>query len=566
MEHTMNRHMFFTFVLCLALSACASADPPLPIDRPAVRDADESYDVIDTTDIADQSVDASSADTTLFDASYLDIRLHDTDHSDIDLDTTVEPNDDVQSERDADVSVLNDIREDSLDASDINTDTPIDIAADSSTYEGDGDHSLDAEDTSCAFPNLCGGCSPLSQEPGIACGPCSEGVIKCAGSNEVICDNARPLESLNACGGCTILDQQPYQPCGTCESGLTRCTDENTVVCVGDLSEDALNECGGCEILDHNIGDPCGPCDMDHYICLGETLVCDGSTHGCCDTDDDCPANHVCNAEQCTPEGYIRVESGSFLMGSPTTEPGRHGNEHLHSVTLTTDFYMASAEVTAEQWQEIFDSLPGGYTGCDNCPITHVTWAEAIEYANRRSIEAGLLPCYELTSCTGRIGRGYAGTSSDNYGCNRVSVLVPDGNPYLCEGYRLPTEAEWEYATRAGTQTTWFCGNDESCLSEIAWYGRSSAVPLPYSGVKEPNAFGLYDTLGSVNEWTWDTYQPYSTAPITDPYRSGNSNHAVRGGSLVYDASRCRSAFRESILDRTRSNHLGFRLVRSIVD
>ena len=252
------------------------------------------------------------------------------------------------------------------------------------------------------------------------------------------------------------------------------------------------------------------------------------------DTDDD-------REWQSVPDGFVLIEGGSFQMGSPSSEPNRDSDETQHWVTITRDFFMQAHEVTQGQWREIMGDNPSSFSSCgSDCPVESVTWYEAVDYANAVSRQQGLEECYRVS-----------GTS-----------VTFDGLD--CDGYRLPTEAEWEYAARAGTTTAWHCGSSDSCVSGIAWYSSNSASTTHPVGQKSPNAWGLYDMSGNVWEWVWDWYGSYSTGSVTDPLGASSGQYRVRrGGSWGNLARYVRSAFRGLGAPGLRSNILGLRLARS---
>ena len=194
------------------------------------------------------------------------------------------------------------------------------------------------------------------------------------------------------------------------------------------------------------------------------------------------------------PAGYVRLPAGTFVMGSPPDEPGRDPGEVQHTVTITRPFWLKTTEVTQAQWQALMGNNPSLFAACGaDCPAETVTWFEAVAYVNARSRAENLQECYVLSGCDGN----HPGAAMR---CD--SVAFPHGT--ACTGYRLPTEAEWEYAARAGTQSAIWSGDlaftvcelPEPALARVAWYRsskRSGAVRLPASLAMSRGHRGIRD-------------------------------------------------------------------------
>ena len=229
----------------------------------------------------------------------------------------------------------------------------------------------------------------------------------------------------------------------------------------------------------------------------------------------------------------ILISPGTFLMGSPPTEPGRDENERQHQVTLSNSFWLGKTEVTQNQWQKVMGNNPAKLKG-DNLPVEQVSWHECISFCNTLSELEGLTPAYQI--------------SGENV------TWLPSA-----DGYRLPTEAEWEYACRAGT-TGPHAGN----VAEMARYSANSGRKTRAVGTGKPNVWGLFDMHGNVWEWCWDMYQKdYGPGPDLDPTGSDTDNYRIeRGGSWHRNARDCRSASRGTDNPHARRNGLGFRLAR----
>ena len=221
------------------------------------------------------------------------------------------------------------------------------------------------------------------------------------------------------------------------------------------------------------------------------------------------------------------IPAGEFMMGSPATESDRRDNETQHRVSITKPFYMGVTEVTQEQYQKVMGTNPSGFQGPQN-PIERVTWADAVEF------------CRKLSAMPAEKTAGHV--------------------------YRLPTEAEWEYACRSGTTTSYSFGDSESELGAYAWYKDNSGKTTHPVGGKKPNAWGLYDMHGNVWEWCQDWYGPYPGGSATDPIGVTSGSYRVfRGGSWYGYARGCRSANRSRDTPGHRDYDLGFRVLRSSI-
>ncbi|MDC7224493.1 MAG: formylglycine-generating enzyme family protein [Spirochaetales bacterium] len=251
------------------------------------------------------------------------------------------------------------------------------------------------------------------------------------------------------------------------------------------------------------------------------------------------------------PKGFVYVKGGTFLMGSPEGEEGREESEVQHSVTLTRDFYMGQFEVTQALWEEVMGcsvrtqrdkASPSWYlrgVGSQN-PIYYVSWNEAVEFCNALSLREGLTPAYS--------------GSGENLRCD-----------FDADGYRLPTEAEWEYAARGGQYASGyqaFAGSDNPDIS--GWNHENSGNITHRVGQKIANPLGLYDMSGNLFEWCWDWSGDYSLHTIDPTGTEKGSLRTVRGGSWYQQARDCRSASRYANYPGYRSDNLGFRIVRSV--
>ncbi|MCK6573810.1 SUMF1/EgtB/PvdO family nonheme iron enzyme [Myxococcota bacterium] len=236
----------------------------------------------------------------------------------------------------------------------------------------------------------------------------------------------------------------------------------------------------------------------------------------------------------------IHIPAGEFMMGSPEDEPGRDDDERLHRQRLTRPFLMAATPVTQAQYQATTGANPSKFSDQSNGrhPVEQVSWNDAIQYCNALSA---------------REGRAAAWTQRGD-----LWVRVPNA-----EGYTLPTEAQWEWACRAGTRTAYWSGPAESDLAAVGWYGRNSGRKTHPVGEKnQPNAWGLHDMHGNVWEWTTDWIAPYPE-PAPDDYAGPESgDHRVfRGGSWASSARSVRAALRNWRSPVYRFVNLGFRVV-----
>ncbi len=226
---------------------------------------------------------------------------------------------------------------------------------------------------------------------------------------------------------------------------------------------------------------------------------------------------------------FVLIPECTFTMGSPSDEMGRRNDERQHRVTLSKGFYIQATEVTQGQWQAIMGNNPSYFKNCgDNCPVELVSWNDCQEFIRR--------------------------------------LNEKEGN----NKYRLPTEAEWEYACRAGSTTAFSSGGitELKCgynpnLDAIGWYCGNSGKKSHPVAQKNPNACGLYDMHGNVWEWCQDWYEDYPTGQVTDPKGpSSGESRVFRGASWRDSAGYCRSANRGWSYPDDRLYHLGFRVAR----
>ncbi len=232
------------------------------------------------------------------------------------------------------------------------------------------------------------------------------------------------------------------------------------------------------------------------------------------------------------------IAPGNFIMGSPADELGRVANENQVEVTLTKGFYLAETELTQEQWSAVKSSNPSAFRG-ENLPVETITWQDAYDFT-----QAMQKHVKDITT-------------------------IPAGAKFS-----LPTEAQWEYACRAGSTTALYNGKElsttelEICplLDEIAWYGGNAKGRTQPVATRKPNAWGLYDMHGNVWEWCLDNYSEKLIGGEDPWFRNESQQHVRRSGSATYYAQTCRAASRNELGPTAKGNGLGMRLALILPD
>jgi formylglycine-generating enzyme required for sulfatase activity len=248
--------------------------------------------------------------------------------------------------------------------------------------------------------------------------------------------------------------------------------------------------------------------------------------------------------------GHLLIRGAKFLMGA-ASEPNAEPDESpQHAVELTYAYWLAKTEVTQGHWRRLMVTNPSKYVSCgDDCPVERVSWWDAIAYANALSSLDGHEKCYAPRGCKGSPGDG-------KYRCKAVTFVGLE-----CEGYRLPTEAEWEYAARAGRTSTDF---ERWALDAVAWHKGNSGKRSHRVATRKASAWGLHDMLGSVWEWCHDWAGPYGRRKVRDPVGAARGTERIgRGGSFTNDHKIVRLTNREPDRPTKRYSNRGFRTART---
>mgnify|MGYP000951582140 CR=1 FL=1 len=249
------------------------------------------------------------------------------------------------------------------------------------------------------------------------------------------------------------------------------------------------------------------------------------------------------------PVGFIKVNGGSFMLHRTDTDSVQ--------ITLST-FYLDRTEITQSEYLAVMGTNPSYFGGTDrfSLPVEKVSWFNAIEYCNRRSMQEHLTPCYSYSNY---------GTNPDNWpsGWNETDSTHTNVHcDWDANGYRLPTEMEWMFAARGGNLTHNYTYSGSDTVDVVAWYKDNSDKPQQVA-TKRANELGIYDMSGNVWEWVWDIYGDYPSEDQTNPHGANDGEcRVLRGGSYYYDASLCEVSHRDCLWPTDAFDDFGFRVCR----
>jgi formylglycine-generating enzyme len=366
---------------------------------------------------------------------------------------------------------------------------------------------------------------------------------------------------------------QPYQPQATQAMALTAAVFGSPIplskVAPNSCSKPIFNPTGGTYALTQNVtiysttsganiyysidgSNPSIPYTSPISISASSTLKAKATKQGMTDS----PITSAMYTIGSTPAEMILVPGGTYTMGR-TNGSGDDSEIPVHIVTLSS-FRIGKYEVTQDEWESVMgEDNKENHALRDNYPGDSQSWYEILVYCNLRSIAEGLTPVFHINDSTNPTDWGNIPTV-DNIVWNNAIC------DWTATGYRLPTEAEWEFAARGGTATPdnlYSGGND---IDLLAWYGLNSGYETHPVGLKQANALGIYDMSGNVWEWCWDWSDSYTSTEQTNPTGPNSGTYRiVRGGRCSSDEAGCRVYSRMSAEPRTGAGDFGFRLCRS---
>jgi formylglycine-generating enzyme required for sulfatase activity len=251
--------------------------------------------------------------------------------------------------------------------------------------------------------------------------------------------------------------------------------------------------------------------------------------------------NPTQNQDQFT--SFIKVEGGTFYNGTS-------------NVTLST-FYIDKYEITQNDYHAVMGVNPSYFAGNPNRPVEWVSWYNAIEYCNRRSMQEGYMPCYSYSTY---------GTDPSNWPSGWNTIAANHTNVscnWTANGYRLPTEMEWVFAAKGGNQSQGYTYSGSNTIDNVAWYSSNSGSRTWDVGSLASNELGIYDMSGNIWEWCWDIYGNYPSGAQTDPHgATSGSDRVRRGGSWYGGAYNCTDSWRSNLNATYIQYNIGFRCVR----
>ena len=243
------------------------------------------------------------------------------------------------------------------------------------------------------------------------------------------------------------------------------------------------------------------------------------------------------------PDNFVLVEGGTFYNGTS-------------DVTISS-FYLDKYELTQAEYQAVMGNNPSNFPNVTNGPVERVSWFNAIEYCNRRSMQEGLTPCYSYLSYGTNPDDWPSGWNTNRYNHTNVSCS------WTAAGYRLPTEMEWMFAAKGGNQSQGYTYSGSNTVGDVAWYGAYSGNTTHPVGTKAANELGLYDMSGNVWEWCWDIYGSYPSGAQSDPHgATSGSNRVRRGGGWSNNAGSCTVSYRNFDSATLSNYYIGFRICR----